>query len=1093
MKRLYKWVGFSSAGLALSLSLSLIPISSSYSQTAPPASDPQQVITDYGNALSTNDPTQIQNFTNQLSETVNWRMEGDPNRLEYPGNYQGREGVQEFFTKMAHAIVWTEFTPLDILTEQRTTSSGERETQVAVRAAQTGKGTFTGREFRGDFVYLFTLNENGQITSFQGFYNTYPAAAAATGVEAPDIPTNDRLTEQPVTINQTINSTMARQVAIDNWQALINNNLEQVSKLNAPTTQWSFAIGGPEFLPYVKAAQGITSDGRPLRSDFSNAGAIITQILQPRTNVVAPGNLIIQDTIANGNRVLLHLRETGATALETGNRYDLDILSWITVNAEGKIISNEVIVDTFPTVMALRPGAMFPLPESLQHVRRYPPFYVTGSRINGLVVSFDQQGRYTGVLGQANSTDSSLVQPSAITYGPNGDLYVTSSAVDRTLGNNVLVYDGVSGQFKQVFGQATNADSGLLNPTGIKFGPDGNLYVASAFTSQVLRYNGQTGAFMGVYATRNNGFPNNVVPENLPVPDFTVLVFGPDGNLYVTSLLENAVLRYAGPTAKNPGEFLGVYGQANSNDSELEEPRSIVFGPDANLYVASAGTERILKYAGPAKSNPGQFLGLYANIANEVSTEMNVQNMDFNGDGRPDRVIQNGLGFGPDGNLYVSSSIELAADPAPIPTGGSQVRMYSGPLHRDAGRFLGIFGQADTNNSRLILPTTPEFVFDENTFPYAHRYDRIAFVVGVNTDRPPDASGLPGPFQSDPTDALAAYDAQMRFLGFLNQDLLGPNNPLNGVGGVALAPNGHLVVSSQLSNQVLEFDSLTGKYLGVFGDASAAGTGDDPNTTENEGLYFPAGIAVGPDNNVYVSDLEHKRILRFDGYTGRFLDDPNTPQNEGIVVQLPDEGALRTTEIGIGPDGRIYVGVNPPLDQPVLGTAEVRVYRPDGVLETRLKGPSDRPFDFVATLDIGPDGRLYVGDDPATIADSTTGPLAPDRSSRLLIYEIPNMYPLIRDSATGQGNPNGTRQPYQLVNQFETGFGNAGGLTVDTDGTIYISEPVAGQVAKYNAQGQLLGTLPDFHLPAQARQENGGVDADGLPRPTGSIFIKPME
>ncbi|MBF2073091.1 MAG: nuclear transport factor 2 family protein [Synechococcales cyanobacterium C42_A2020_086] len=1095
MKRFSKVIGLTSLGLAASLSVAGIAsiATVSCSQTAPIVTDPQQFITDYGTALF--NPMLVDEFTNQLTEDVIWRIEGDSDRLWYSGDYQGREAVQEFFANMTRTFIWTEFTPLDILTEERETPLGGRETRVAVRVAQTGKGTFTGRVFQGDFVYLFTLGEDGRIASFEGFYNTYPAAAAATGVNAPDIPDNDPLTGQPVTIDQTIDAEMARQVAIDNWQALIDNNLERVSELNASSTQWSFAIGAPDFLPYGKTAQGITSDGQPLNPDFSNAGAIITQILQPRMNVVAPGNLAIQDTFANGNRVLVHLRETNATALETGNQYDIDIFSWITVNAEGRITSNEVIVDTYQTVEALRPDAMFPLPASPQQVRRYPPFYVTGSRVNGIVAAFDQQGNYTGILGQANPTDSQLVQPSAITYGPNGDLYVTSSdAVDRTRGNEILVYDGVSGEFKGVFGQATNAESGLLNPTGIKFGPDGNLYVASAFTSQVLRYNGETGEFMGVYATRNNGFPNNTVPEDLPVPDFTVLVFGPDGNLYVTSLLENAVLEYAGPNAETPGEFIGVYGQANGNDSELAEPRSIAFGPDADLYVTSAATGRILKYAGPTKQNPGAFLGVYADIANEVSTEMNVQDMDFNQDGTADRVIQNGLGFGTDGNLYVSSSIELAADPMPMPTGGSQVRIYSGPLHRDAGAFLGVFGQADTDSSRLLLPTTPEFVYDENTFPSTHRYDRIAFVVGANTDRAPDAAGTPGFFQSDNTDALAAYDQNMRFLGFLNQDLLGSSNPVNGIGGVTLAPNGHLLVSSQLSNQVLQFNSLTGQYMGVFGEASSEGTGDNPNTTENEGLNFPAGITVGPDNNVYLTDLRNKRVLRFDGYTGEFLDDPDTSQNEGVVVQLTDEEDVRFTDLAFGPDGRLYIGFNPPLEQPTLGTAEVRVYRPDGVLETRLIGTLEQPLDFVAALDVGPDGRLYVGDDPASLVDPATGqPLAPDRQSRLLIYEIPNVHPLIVNPETGQGDPNGVRQQPTLINQFEIGIGNAGGLTVDTDGTIYISEPVAGQIARYNANGELLGTLSDFRLPDAARQENGGVDADGRPRPTGSIFIKPMQ
>src|SRR5437763_1757252 len=40
---------------------------------------------------------------------------------------------------------------------------------------------------------------------------------------------------------------------------------------------------------------------------------------------------------------------------------------------------------------------------------------------------------------------------------------------------------------------------GLSNPRSLAFGPDGNCYVASTGTSQILRYDGRTGAFMGVF------------------------------------------------------------------------------------------------------------------------------------------------------------------------------------------------------------------------------------------------------------------------------------------------------------------------------------------------------------------------------------------------------------------------------------------------------------------------------------------------------------------------------------------------------------------------------------------------------------------
>ena len=57
-----------------------------------------------------------------------------------------------------------------------------------------------------------------------------------------------------------------------------------------------------------------------------------------------------------------------------------------------------------------------------------------------------------------------------------------------------------------------------------------NLYVSSGSSGQVLRYNGTTGAFMNVFAS--GGGLNGLYG----------LVFGPDGNLYVSSYLTNQVL-----------------------------------------------------------------------------------------------------------------------------------------------------------------------------------------------------------------------------------------------------------------------------------------------------------------------------------------------------------------------------------------------------------------------------------------------------------------------------------------------------------------------------------------------------------------------
>jgi MYXO-CTERM domain-containing protein len=60
-------------------------------------------------------------------------------------------------------------------------------------------------------------------------------------------------------------------------------------------------------------------------------------------------------------------------------------------------------------------------------------------------------------------------------------------------------------------------------PCDVQFGPDGSLYVSSAASDQILRYNGTTGAFMDVFASGNgldgpcfmvfDGKPDTPLPE----------------------------------------------------------------------------------------------------------------------------------------------------------------------------------------------------------------------------------------------------------------------------------------------------------------------------------------------------------------------------------------------------------------------------------------------------------------------------------------------------------------------------------------------------------------------------------------------------
>lgn len=112
------------------------------------------------------------------------------------------------------------------------------------------------------------------------------------------------------------------------------------------------------------------------------------------------------------------------------------------------------------------------------------------------------------------------------------------------------------------------------------------------------------------------------------------MTFGPDGNLYVASANfftdgnvsvcigdypPGAVLKFEGPSGPNPGAFLGTFIAGGSNG--LANPEAVLFGPDGDLYVSSCqesgqdgalfkaenGTSLVLRYDGTT----GDFLGTF--------------------------------------------------------------------------------------------------------------------------------------------------------------------------------------------------------------------------------------------------------------------------------------------------------------------------------------------------------------------------------------------------------------------------------------------------------------------------------------------------
>jgi hypothetical protein len=162
-------------------------------------------------------------------------------------------------------------------------------------------------------------------------------------------------------------------------------------------------------------------------------------------------------------------------------------------------------------------------------------FYLADT-FNDRILKYD--GATGAFLGEfIASGTGGLDDPGAILFGPDrnsdgaDDLYVSSFFTD-----NVLVFSGVDGTSLGVF--VATGSGGLDGPHDMEFGPDGHLYVVNSETSneKVYRFDGTTGAFLDI-----------VIPSGIE-PETAFITFDRDGNLYVASERTHNVLRYsAGP------------------------------------------------------------------------------------------------------------------------------------------------------------------------------------------------------------------------------------------------------------------------------------------------------------------------------------------------------------------------------------------------------------------------------------------------------------------------------------------------------------------------------------------------------------------
>ncbi len=261
-------------------------------------------------------------------------------------------------------------------------------------------------------------------------------------------------------------------------------------------------------------------------------------------------------------------------------------------------------------------------------------------------------------------------------------------ATDQT-NNQVLRYDAQSGSLISVF---VDVAGGLNRPIGLAFGGDGNLYVANNGGHGILRFNGSTGAF---------------IDEFVPSGDFSPIrfpydmVFGPNGNLYVTADAMGGPYEHIYEIDKSTGDVLRIF----ESGANLRTPFDIEFGPQGNLFVVDRTRALLQEFHGIT----GQY------IRDVVAQQPNVDPWSFT--------------FEPGGDLLVASNSSSRVHRFDSATGNligafDEFVSFSGPdtialgpggrafvYNFNSKRLVGVDVDTELELSNFSIPAASHFVF----------------------------------------------------------------------------------------------------------------------------------------------------------------------------------------------------------------------------------------------------------------------------------------------------------------------------------------------------------------------------------------------
>ncbi len=194
-------------------------------------------------------------------------------------------------------------------------------------------------------------------------------------------------------------------------------------------------------------------------------------------------------------------------------------------------------------------------------------------------------------------------------------------------------------------------------------------------------------------------------------------------------------------------------------------------------------------------------------------------------------------------------------------------------------------------------------------------------------------------------------------------------SPLNNTTGIIQKADGNILVASFANNAILEYDSVTGQYLGEFVASGASG------------LVTPNDMTLGPNGNVLVSCEMGDKVMMFDGTTGAFI--------------LQRTGISRPRGLALNPaDGFLYVVESVANRVSRFQVLETNILPAGIVVGTGLNSPQDVLFRSTGEMYISNWGSSSITKAQAFPPNPPAG--QPQQYTNISFFVMPGQFGLFR-------------------------------------------------------------------------------------------------